>query len=243
MKRNIVYIDKDKCIGCGVCVDTCHEGAIGLVDGKARLLSDEYCDGLGNCLRCPQDAISIIEREAGQYDMEKAPKRINPEQGSDHSEEKGGVGYGCPGSMAKQIKRETTTTTLNQQNQPNVLQEPMLQNWPVQLQLAPTQATYFDRAHLLIAADCTAYAYPNMHQEFIAGCIALIGCPKLDDNNYYAEKLAHILGSNNIKSITVLRMEVPCCAGIVSSVKKAMLQSETIIPYNEVTISLAGEIK
>lgn len=236
MKRNIVYIDKEKCTGCGTCVDTCHEGAIGLIDGKAQLLSDEYCDGLGNCLRCPEDAISIIEREADAYDIKKAPKRVNPNQTKTH------VPSGCPGTMAKSIKhkaQETKPVTAST----GASSEPMLQNWPVQLQLAPVQASYFDGANLLIAADCTAYAYPNMHQDFIKGRVALIGCPKLDDNNYYAEKLAQILQANEIKSITVLRMEVPCCTGIVNSVKTAMLNSQIIIPYNEVTISLDGHIK
>lgn len=218
MKRNIVYIDQDKCNGCGVCVNTCHEGAIGLVDGKAQLLSDEYCDGLGNCLRCPQGAISIIEREAAEYDIEKAPKRINPNPMNQD-------GCSCPSSIEKE---------------PGGL---ILQNWPVQLQLAPIKATYFDGAHLLIAADCTAYAYPSIHQEFIAGRVTLIGCPKLDDNNYYAEKMTEILKANSIKSITVLRMEVPCCGGIIHSIKRAMLDAEMNIPYNEVTISLTGEIK
>ena len=242
MKRNIVYIDQEKCIGCGTCVETCHEGAIGLVDGKAQLLSDEYCDGLGNCLRCPEDAIHIIEREADEYNIEKAPKRINITKSPNQSQAKPTMQGGCPGSMAKEIKRETPPSMKEQRSMDNP-NESMLQNWPVQLQLAPTQAAYFDQAHLLIAADCTAYAYPSIHQDFIAGRVTLIGCPKLDDNNYYAEKLAHILKLNNIKSITVLRMEVPCCAGIVASVKRAMLESEIIVPYNEVTISLAGEIK
>lgn len=242
LKRNIVYIDQEKCTGCGTCVDTCHEGAIGLVDGKAQLLSDEYCDGLGNCLRCPEDAISIIEREADAYDIKKAPKRINPSQTKNTSDAKDNLQCGCPGSMVKDIKRkvsvaevETTSTTTSS--------EPMLQNWPVQLQLVPVQASYFNGAHLLIAADCTAYAYPNINQDFITGRIALIGCPKLDDNNHYTEKLAQILQVNDIRSITVLRMEVPCCAGIVSAVKTAMLESQVIVPYNEVTISLDGKIK
>jgi len=220
MKRNIVYIDQEKCNGCGVCVNTCHEGAIGLVDGKAQLLSDEYCDGLGNCLRCPQGAISIIEREADEYDIEKAPKRINPSSTSQD---------GCSGGCSGSVEKETGGL--------------MLQNWPVQLQLAPTKASYFDEAHLLVAADCTAYAYPSIHQDFITGRVALVGCPKLDDNNYYAEKLTEILMKNKIKSLTVLRMEVPCCSGIVRSVKRAMLDAEMIIPYNEVTITLEGEIK
>lgn len=236
MNRNIVYIDQEKCTGCGTCVETCHEGAIGLVNGKAQLLSDEYCDGLGNCLRCPEDAISIIEREADAYDIKKAPKRLNPDK------TKTNAPSGCPGTMTKSIKRKVeakkplTESTV-------VEGEPMLQNWPVQLQLAPVQASYFDGADLLIAADCTAYAYPTIHQDFIRGRVALIGCPKLDDNNYYAEKLTQILQANEIKSITVLRMEVPCCTGIVNSVKTAMLNSQIIIPYNEVTISLDGHIK
>ena len=242
MKRNIVYIDQEKCIGCGICVDTCHEGAIGLVDGKAQLLSDEYCDGLGNCLRCPQDAISIIEREADEYNIEKAPKRLNITKDSKQSQPTATIPVGCPGSMAKEIKRERSPN-INEQKVTHRSNEPMLQNWPVQLQLAPTKAAYFDDAHLLIAADCTAFAYPTIHQDFIGGRVTLIGCPKLHDNNYYTDKLAHILESNNIKSITALRMEVPCCAGIVESVKKAMLQSEVIVPYNEVTISLDGQIK
>lgn len=220
MKRNIVYIDQEKCNGCGVCVNTCHEGAIGLVDGKAQLLSDEYCDGLGNCLRCPQGAISIIEREAPEYNMEKAPKRINPSLNNQKE---------CSSECLDSMEKEASGR--------------MLQNWPVQLQLAPTKATYFDEAHLLIAADCTAYAYPNIYQDFITGRVVLIGCPKLDDNNYYAEKLTEILKENRIKSITVLRMEVPCCGGIIRSAKRAMLDAGMNIPYNEVTISLTGEIK
>ncbi len=236
MKRNIVYIDQEKCTGCGTCVDTCHEGAIGLIDGKAQLLSDEYCDGLGNCLRCPEDAISIIEREADAYDIKKAPKRLNPNQTKTH------VPSGCPGTMIKSIKGEAEAKKPVTASA-GASSEPMLQNWPVQLQLAPVQASYFDGANLLIAADCTAYAYPNMHEDFIKGRVALIGCPKLDDNNYYAEKLTQILQANEIKSITVLRMEVPCCTGIVNSVKTAMLNSKIIIPYDEVTISLDGHIK
>lgn len=240
MKRNIVYIDREKCTGCGTCVDTCHEGAIGLVDGKAQLLSDEYCDGLGNCLRCPEGAISIIEREADAYDMKKAPKRANTNNKT--SEIKNITQCGCPGSAAKDITRQVKQPKPSSRFT-STSSEAMLQNWPVQLQLAPVQASYFDEAHLLIAADCTAYAYANIHQDFIAGRVALIGCPKLDDNNYYAEKITQILKTNNIKSITVLRMEVPCCTGIVSSVKKAMLEAELIVPYEEVTISLTGEIK
>ena len=216
MKRNIVYINKEKCNGCGICIDTCHEGAIGLVDGKAQLLSDEYCDGLGNCLRCPQDAIEIIKREAAAYDIKKAPKRINPGSSNQKS-------CSCPSSVEKET---------------NGL---ILQNWPVQLQLAPTKAAYFNEAHLLIAADCTAYAYPNIHQEFIAGHVALIACPKLDRNSYYTEKITEILKTNTIKSITALRMEVPCCSGIIHFIKRAILNAKINITYNEVTISLAGE--
>ena len=239
MVRNIVHIDQEKCVGCGTCVETCHEGAIGLVDGKAQLLSDEYCDGLGNCLRCPEGAISIIEREASPYDIEKAPKRLGgqADQPKDIS-----VPSGCPGMAAKAIQRSTSSPRQAIQSE-TTSNEAMLQNWPVQLELAPVKASYFNEADLLIAADCTSYAYANFHQDFIQGRITLIGCPKLDDNNYYTEKLAEILKSNHINSITVVRMEVPCCSGLVQAVKKAMLLSEEIVPYNEATISLGGEIK
>lgn len=239
MVRSIVHIDQEKCVGCGTCVETCHEGAIGLVGGKAQLLSDEYCDGLGNCLRCPEGAISIIEREASPYDIEKAPKRVGGQADQPKDID---VPSGCPGMAVKAIQRSTPMPRQVIQSE-STSSEAMLQNWPVQLELAPVKASYFDEADLLIAADCTSYAYANFHQDFIQGRITLIGCPKLDDSNYYAEKLAEILKSNHINSITVVRMEVPCCSGLVQAVKKAMLMSEEIVPYNEATISLAGEIK
>jgi len=241
MKRNIISIDENKCNGCGICISGCHEGAIELVNGKAKLISDEYCDGLGDCLpQCPTDAIKIIQRDATDYDLQAV--EIKKEQNT----MKPNLPCGCPGTMEKSIKRSSDLNInaapikINKHAQVSVASE--LNQWPIQLKLVNSKAGFLNGADILIAADCTAYAYGNFHKEFINGRVTLIGCPKLDDNGYYKEKIVEILKNNDIKSITVVRMEVPCCAGIVSSVKGAMLEAGIIVPYKEVTIGINGVI-
>ncbi|MBI6872604.1 ATP-binding protein [Clostridium aciditolerans] len=244
MIRKIVNIDESKCNGCGLCVHACHEGAIELIDGKAVLISDEYCDGLGDCLpECPTNAITIIERESKAYDEEAVAQKIAERMKK--TEEKP-LPCGCPGTAAKMIERKPlkVASTVKASNRKASSEESLseLRQWPVQLRLINTEAPYLKNADLLVAADCTAYAYANFHSDFIKDHITVIGCPKLDDVKYYEEKLAEILRKNNIKSITVVRMEVPCCGGIVSAVKNAMLNSQTIVPYKEVTISTDGNV-
>lgn len=243
MIRKIINIDKSKCNGCGLCVHACHEGAIELIDGKAVLISDEYCDGLGDCLpECPTNAITIIERESKAYDEEAVAKKV--EERKKMSEGKT-LPCGCPGTAAKMIERKPlkpvkTIKAVDEKLEANLTSE--LRQWPVQLKLINTEAPYLKNANLLVAADCTAYAYGNFHSEFIKDHITVIGCPKLDDIKYYEEKLAEILVKNDINSITVVRMEVPCCSGIVSAVKNAMLKAQKIVQYKEVTISTDGNI-
>ena len=242
MKRKIITIDEEKCNGCGLCVNACHEGALTIIEGKAKLISDSYCDGLGNCLpECPTGAITIEEREAADFDEEAVKKNmelrnvptVTPTQ---H--------LGCPGSRARVISRtaaEKPQTVSAQQPIESERSESQLGQWPCQIKLVPANAPYFDNAHLLVAADCTAYAYANIHQDFMKNKITIIGCPKLDEVDY-SQKLSHILANNNIKSITVLRMEVPCCGGIVTAVKNALVSSGNMVPWNVVTISTDGSI-
>ena len=228
MIRRIIHIDEEKCNGCGICAAACHEGAIGMVGGKAHLLRDDYCDGLGDCLpTCPTGAITFVEREAAAYD-EAAVLAAKAKK-----EEK--LPCGCPGTAAKAIHRT--------QEPAAVCAAPMsqLRQWPVQIKLAPVNAPWFDGAKLLVAADCTAYAYANFHQDFIKGRITLVGCPKLDSVDY-SEKLTDILKNNDIRSVTVVRMEGPCCGGIENAVKKALQNSGRLIPWNVVTISPDGRI-
>jgi Fe-S-cluster-containing hydrogenase component 2 len=247
MKRKIITIDEKKCNGCGICVNACHEGAIEMVDGKAKLISDEYCDGLGDCLPgCPMDAIKIIEREAAEYNEEEVKRRMEDRK---QKEKAGEMPCGCPGSMAKMIKREATASLkavkVKKVNEvQNEVEGNMseLRQWPVQIKLINTKAQFLEGADLLIAADCTAYAYADFHKDFIKDKITMIGCPKLDDAQFYKEKLAEILKNNNIRSIKVIRMSVPCCGGIVNAVKGAMLEANTIVPYSEVTIDPSGNI-
>ena len=227
MIRRIIEIDQDKCNGCSACAAACHEGAIAMVNGKARLMRDDYCDGLGDCLpACPTGAISFVEREAAAYD-EAAVLAAKAKK-----EEK--LPCGCPGSAAKAIQRqEAPANCAPQQSQ--------LRQWPVQIKLVPVNTPWFNGAKLLVAADCTAYAYANFHQDFIKGHITLVGCPKLDAVDY-SEKLTDILKNNDIRSVTVVRMEVPCCGGMENAVKKALQASGRFLPWNVVTISTDGRI-
>lgn len=225
MIRKIIQIDEKKCTGCGLCADACHEGAIGIVDGKAKLLRDDYCDGLGDCLpSCPVNAITFVEREAAAYD-EAAVLAAKGKAACSSG--------GCPGSAAKALKPQAELRTEQTESQ--------LRNWPVQVKLAPINAPWLQGAKLLIAADCTAYAYANFHQDFIRRHVTLVGCPKLDSVDY-SIKLTEILRNNDIRSVTVVRMEVPCCGGIEYAVKQALKESGKFIPWNVVTISVDGEI-
>ena len=233
MIRRVIHIDEDKCNGCGACVTACHEGAIGLVDGKARLMRDDYCDGLGDCLpQCPTGAISFVEREAAAYDEAAVlANKAAKEQAAAHKPHFSG----CPGSMMRQFNRN------NQENASPVAPESQLAQWPCQIKLVPVNAPYFNGAKLLIAADCTAYAYASFHQDFIRNKVTLIGCPKLDQVDY-SEKLTEIIQNNNIQSVTIVRMEVPCCGGLEMAAKKALQSSGKFIPWQVVTISIDGKI-
>ena len=228
MIRRIIEINREKCNGCGACAAACHEGAIAMVDGKAQLMRDDYCDGLGDCLpACPTGAITFVEREATAYD-EAAVLAAKAKK-----EEK--LPCGCPGSAARAIHREESPCDVR------TPQQSQLRQWPVQIKLAPVNAPWFDGTKLLVAADCTAYAYANFHQDFIKGRITLVGCPKLDAVDY-SDKLTEILKHNDIRSITVVRMEVPCCGGIEQAVKKALLNSGKLIPWDVVIVSTDGRI-
>ena len=228
MIQKIIQIDEEKCNGCGACAAACHEGAIGMVDGKARLLRDDYCDGLGDCLpACPVNAITFTEREAAAYD-EAAVRAGKAAKGA----------FTCPGSRSQAIRRPAAEEA---PAAPAGEAVSRLSQWPVQIKLAPVNAPYFQGAHLLVAADCAAYAYGNFHEKFIRGRVTLIGCPKLDGVNY-GEKLAEILRNNDIRSVTVARMEVPCCGGIEQAVRTALQNSGKLLPWQVVTLSTDGKI-
>ncbi|MBQ7760612.1 MAG: 4Fe-4S binding protein [Clostridia bacterium] len=227
MIRKIIKIDESKCNGCGACAKACHEGAIEMINGKAVLTREDYCDGLGDCLpACPTNAISFEIREASAYD-EKAVLQAK--------KEKTPLPCGCPGTNSKRIVRETSIKTNSEAI------DSQLSQWPVQIKLVPVNAPYFDGANLLVAADCTAYAYGSFHNDFIRNHVVIIGCPKLDECDY-SRKLTDIISNNNIKSLTIVRMEVPCCGGIEIASKKALQDSGKFIPWRVVTISTDGRI-
>lgn len=234
MVRRVIEINEEKCNGCGICVKACHEGAIGLVNGKAKLMRDDYCDGLGDCLpNCPTNAISFIEREAAAYD--EAAVKANLARKNAAPADKKPVFHGCPGSMARTLKHSEPETSSNARVNSELSQ------WPVQIKLVAPNAPYFNGCDLLIAADCTAYAYGNFHNDFIKNRVTLIGCPKLDDTDY-SEKLSVIFAENEINSITLTRMTVPCCGGLVMMVEKAIAASGKNIPFKVVTISPDGAL-
>ena len=269
MIRKIIHIDEEKCNGCGICANACHEGAIDIIDGKAKLVRENFCDGFGDCLPgCPTGAITFEEREAPAYDeaavkaaqmqknirmeedkmtTEEIMKIENEEERRaammKHLQEGGSMPHdGCPGSRAMQMKREEVAEGQEAALQA-VISKPVsrLNQWPCQIKLLPTQAPFYDGAKLLIAADCTAYAYANMHEDFMKGKITLIGCPKLDDIDY-SEKLTEIIANNDIKSVTIVRMEVPCCGGLQRAAENALRNSGKFIPWQVVTISRDGRI-
>ena len=226
MVRKIIRIDEEKCNGCGACAAACHEGAIEMVNGKAKLTREDYCDGLGDCLpACPTNAISFEEREAPAYDEAAAL--------ASKAEKKKGAACACPGTMARAIKRDPVP-----QNTRSIAPVSRLMQWPCQIKLVPVNAPYFDGANLLIAADCTAYAYADFHNEFMNNHVTLIGCPKLDEGDY-AEKLTAIIANNDIK---IVRMEVPCCGGIENAVKRALMASGKFIPWRVITVTTDGKI-
>lgn len=232
MIRKIIKIDENKCNGCGACALACHEGAIEMIDGKAVLTRENYCDGFGDCLpECPTGAISFEEREAPAYDEAAvlADKQKKKKEQMPH--------MGCPGTQVRQIALSKT------ENAPVHTQTAVSQlgQWPCQLKLVPVNAPYFNGAKLLIAADCTAYAYANIHEDFMKGKVTLIGCPKLDAVDY-SEKIMEIIKNNDIKSVTILRMEVPCCGGLEIAAKKALQESGKFIPWQTVTISFDGKV-
>ena len=236
MKRRIIEIDREKCNGCGACAAACHEGAIAMVDGKAKLMRDDYCDGLGDCLpACPTGAIAFVEREAAAYDekavLENRQRKMRKEGMT--------LPCGCPGTQSKTIQRAECAG--EDPSYMNTKPVSRLSQWPVQIKLVPVNAPYFDGAKLLIAADCTAYACAAFHEEFIRGRITLVGCPKLDGVDY-SEKLTEIIRNNDIKSVTVVRMEVPCCGGLENAAKTALQNSGKFIPWQVVTISTDGRI-
>jgi len=253
--RKIIHIDEEKCNGCGLCVPNCAEGAIQIIDGKARLVKDSYCDGLGACLgHCPQDALHIIEREADDFDEKEVAKHLAKNR-KDHDLHKNDRpspamfhhhGGGCPGSRMMMLgddegRKSNSPGVKVNSGDVEIKIKSQLKQWPVQLNLVPVNAPYFEDADLLVTADCVPFAYPNYHLDLLKGKAVVVGCPKLDDVEYYVDKLTDIFMSNNIKSVTVAHMEVPCCSGIVRAVEIAVMQSGKTIPVKKVRIGINGD--
>lgn len=247
-KRSIVYIDEERCDGCGVCIPSCAEGALKIVNGKAKLMADKYCDGLGACLgNCPKDAITIIEREADEFDEAAVEKLLARERSSAATTHFSCPGSrmmdmrntdSCPGSKPMELKENSGTAVKISEGDVTVSIKSQLTHWPVQLMLVPVSAPYFDEADLLITADCVPVADPYYHLELLKGKSVVIGCPKLDDGNYYVAKLAEILRQNSVRSITVAHMEVPCCSGMIRIAREALALSGKDIPMNTVEIKI-----
>jgi Pyruvate/2-oxoacid:ferredoxin oxidoreductase delta subunit len=234
MKRSIVSIDEKKCNGCGLCVPNCAEGAIKLINGKAELVDERFCDGLGACLgHCPQDAITILEREAPEFDEEAVKIHLSAAKKPAVLSH---VPHACPGSMAMDFRGAKKSTGADAR------QSSELRQWPVQLTLVSPEASYFRGAELLVAADCVPFAYPNFHSDFLAGKSLIIGCPKLDDAGFYVDKLTEMLKKNNIKGITLVNMEVPCCFGLQRIVEEAVARSGKVMPIRQTVITIRGEI-
>jgi len=240
-RRKIVQIDEEKCNGCGACIPNCAEGAIQLIDGKARLVSETYCDGLGACLgTCPQDAIAVIEREADEFDEEAAMEHVHTleRQQARHAHT---AHAGCPGAALMDFgaaDEPATADAAEGDEAPSALRQ-----WPVQLMLVPPVAPFLDGADVLLAADCVPFAYAGFHGRLLKGKKLLVGCPKLDDAGFYAQKLADILRLNDIRSLTVVHMEVPCCYGLVALAKRALAESGKSIPVEDITIGVQGEVQ
>jgi Pyruvate/2-oxoacid:ferredoxin oxidoreductase delta subunit len=244
--RKIVYIDEEKCDGCGVCIPSCAEGALQIIDGKARLISEKFCDGLGACLgECPQDAITIEERVAEEFDEELVKEHLTSSQPADtlacgcpsSTVEQFEPAEGCPGARVTQFGTATTPETV-----PGTPQPSMLGHWPVQLTLVPPKAPFLQGTDLVLAADCVPFAYAGFHQDFIRNHSLLVACPKLDDFQAHLSKLTAILSQSDIKSLTVVHMEVPCCSGLVHMVREAIRASGKNIPLKEVTVGVRGEV-
>ncbi len=235
MKRSIVSIDEEKCNGCGLCIPNCAEGAIKIINGKAKLVDERFCDGLGACLgHCPQDAITITERDAPDFDEAAVKMHLKPK--TDEKKVEKSLPCGCPGSMAMDFRGDTKAhagATARQNSE--------LRQWPVQLTLVSPEASYFKDSELLVAADCVPFAYPNFHSDFLAGKSVIIGCPKLDDSDFYVDKLTELLKKNNIKSITLVNMEVPCCFGLQRIVEEAVARSGKVLPIRQTVITIRGE--
>ena len=239
VKRNIVKIDEEKCTGCGLCIPACAEGALQIVDGKARLVKDIYCDGLGACLgECPQDAITIIQREAEEFDEKAVEEYLKKSRAVPPVQHAHPHSTGCPSAQVRHFERE-------HEEKPTITEkrETRLSTWPVQLKLLPPNAPFFENSDLLIAADCVPFAYADFHEDFLKGKSLAVGCPKLDDAGLYRDKLASIFRMSNIRSVTVVNMEVPCCFGLYRIVKEALASSGKNIPLRQETISIKGEKK